>query len=181
MKRALLRSLLEKYTPWNEHEHRMWDRMKEFVSQHPDCFDRSLKIGHITGSAWVLDADESHVLLTHHRKLNKWLQLGGHADGEGDVRQVALREAIEESGLEIIRHLSPEIFDVDVHEIPARGEEPAHYHYDVRFRMAADRREPLCVSEESKELVWVPLIEVHQLTREESVLRMVEKTMSGFC
>jgi 8-oxo-dGTP pyrophosphatase MutT (NUDIX family) len=179
LKRALLLSLLETHTPWNEHEGRMRDRMKDFVNRQPDCFDRSLLVGHITGSAWVLDQDQALVLLTHHCKLNKWLQLGGHADGEGDVLLVALREAVEESGLESIWPFSREIFDVDVHEIPAHANDPAHLHYDVRFRLAANPNQPLRVSSESKELAWVPLREVHKLTREESVLRMVEKSLAG--
>ena len=91
-----------------------------FAAGHPDCCERTLAIGHFTGSAWLVSADGQRVLLTHHRKLHRWLQLGGHADGEGDLAAVALREAQEESGL---GGLSVEdfVFDLDRHLIPERG------------------------------------------------------------
>jgi ADP-ribose pyrophosphatase YjhB (NUDIX family) len=87
-----------------------------------------------------------------------------------------LREAREESGLEEIRPVSDKIFDVDVHEIPARASDPAHYHYDVRFLLEADRCQPLRMTGESKALQWVKIADVGKLTSEESVLRMVAKT-----
>lgn len=174
--RDLLLRLLDDHQPYDANEARMLERLHIFVSEHEDCFERSLGDGHVTGSAWVADLDRECVLLTHHVKLNKWLQLGGHADGEPDVLDVALREAREESGLENIRPVSDKIFDVDVHEIPARGSEPAHYHYDVRFLFEIDRRQPLRITQESKAIEWVKIIEVQNLTCEESVLRMVAKT-----
>ena len=150
--------------------------LRQFVETHPDCFERSLQIGHITGSAWIVDRDRSCALLTHHRKLNKWLQLGGHADGDPDILQVALREAREESGLRDIRAVSEDIFDVDIHVIPARGGEPEHRHYDVRFLLEADRNAPLTASLESRSLAWIPLERIAGLNAEESMARMVAKT-----
>jgi 8-oxo-dGTP pyrophosphatase MutT (NUDIX family) len=171
----LLRSLAS-YRPFDEHESRMLEILRRFVVEHADCFERSLSLGHITGSAWIVDLQREQVLLTHHHRLDKWLQLGGHADGDPDILRVALREAREESGVEALRSVSKAIFDVDVHEIPARGAEPAHYHYDVRFLLEADRNLPLCITSESKALAWVRLSEVDRLTKERSVLRMVAKT-----
>jgi len=152
--------------------------MQAFVAAHEDCFRRELGIGHVTGSAWVLSPDRRRVLLTHHRKLDLWLQLGGHADGEWDVRLVALREAREESGLVRVRLLADAIFDVDVHSIPARAREPAHFHYDVRFVCEADDMEPLVVSDESHDLAWVELDRVAVLSADRSVLRMVRKSLA---
>ena len=121
------------------------------------------------------------VLLTHHRKLDRWLQLGGHVDGEADLAAAALREAREESGLARLRLVSPEIFDVDRHRIPARGAEPEHWHFDVRFLIEADPAEPLAVSsDESKDLAWVRLEEVARLNPDESLARMVRKTVSAY-
>jgi hypothetical protein len=111
---------------------------REFGLQHADCFERSCVPGHFTGSAWLVDRTGQRVLLTHHRKLDRWLQLGGHADGDGDLAGVALREAEEESGLTDLV-VEPEIFDLDRHVIPARGNEPEHWHYDVRFVVCANR------------------------------------------
>ncbi len=151
-------------------------RFDDFVDSHPDCFHRSCRVGHVTGSAWIVDATGDRVLLAHHRKLGRWLQPGGHSDGEPDTLAVALREAREESGLDV-RALDDAIFDIDVHRVPARGREPAHRHFDVRFlvRAAHDR---FTVSEESHALAWVPAAGLGALTDEESVLRMARKWLA---
>jgi 8-oxo-dGTP pyrophosphatase MutT (NUDIX family) len=115
----------------------------------------------------------THVLLTHHRKLDRWLQLGGHSDGDPDTLAVARREAEEESGLPV-RVLGTAIFDLDVHEIPARKGDPAHYHYDVRFIFVADH-EGFEVSDESHDLAWVPIDGLADYSTEESLLRMGRK------
>ena len=125
----------------------------QFLDSHPDVFQRHHAPGHFTGSAWLVSADGERVLLTHHRKLGRWFQLGGHADGDTDLARVALREAEEESGLAGLV-VDPEIFDLDRHRIPERGREPAHWHYDVRFVVRATRDEGFIVGEESLELAW---------------------------
>lgn len=147
-----------------------------FVSEHPDCFERSCHVGHITGSAWVVDPARRQVVLTHHRKLDRWLQLGGHADGEADPLAVALREAREEAGLRRLRAVTPALFDVDCHRIPAQGPEPEHLHFDLRFLIEADPTEPLVVSDESHAVAWVPLGEVVRLNPSASLARLVRKT-----
>ena len=91
--------------------------------------------------------------------------------------RVALREAAEESGLRTLRPLSGDIFDVDIHAIPARGPEPQHLHYDVRFLLEADRAEPLIVSSESRSLAWVPLSRIVEWNAERSLTRMVKKVL----
>lgn len=163
-------------SPLDAHEAAMTADMIAFVEAHPDCAERSLQVGHLTGSAWIVDPGRSRTLLTHHRKLNKWLQLGGHADGELDPLSVALREAREESGLTRLRPVSDRIYDVDRHRIPARGAEPEHWHYDIRFLVEADPDEPLCVSDESHDLAWVPIARMADYNAEESMLRMARKT-----
>lgn len=147
-----------------------------FIAAHPDCLWRTCLEGHLTASAWIVDAGRTRTLLTHHRKLDRWFQLGGHVDGDADLAAAALREAREESGLARLRLVSPEIFDVDRHRIPARGAEPEHWHFDVRFLIEADPAESLGISEESKDLAWVRLGEVAALNPSESLARMVRKT-----
>lgn len=147
-----------------------------FVAAEPGCLLRACVPGHLTGSAWIVSPDRSRVLLTHHRKLDKWLQLGGHADGDPDLLAVALREAREESGLASVRALSADIFDLDRHWIPPREPDPGHYHYDLRFLLEADPRELLTLSHESKDLAWIELGQVTALNPEESMARMVRKT-----
>jgi 8-oxo-dGTP pyrophosphatase MutT (NUDIX family) len=162
------------------HEAEMVAETISFVAAEPDCLLRTCVPGHLTGSAWIVDAARKRTLLTHHLKLEKWLQLGGHADGDGDLLAVALREGLEESGLTGLRPVKTEIFDVDRHWIPARKTEPAHWHYDLRFMIEGDPGEPLVrAANESKELAWVPVSGVTALNPEESMARMVRKTLAG--
>ena len=147
-----------------------------FITANPDCLLRSCVPGHLTASAWIVDCSRRWTLLTHHHKLDRWLQLGGHVDGSPDLLAAALREGVEESGLTRLAPVSAEIFDVDLHRIPARGVEPEHWHYDVRFLIEADRDEPLQISNESKDLAWIELTRVAELNPSESMLRMVRKT-----
>lgn len=175
MHRTPLLTLLRPYKPLNEAERAMWLDTILFVEQHPDCFERSLLIGHITGSAWIVSPEGGQVILIHHRKLDRWLQPGGHADGDPDVAAVALREAREETGLTSLKLVSPTIYDVDVHLIPAKGEVPAHHHYDIRFLFVADPAEPFLHSAETKDIKWVDYEKVPFFTPDKSVLRMIYK------
>ncbi len=160
------------------HEAAMTAETIRFVEAHADCLLRSQLSGHLTGSAWVVDAARARTLLTHHRKLDLWLQLGGHADGDPGLAAVGLREAREESGLTRLRLVSPDIFDLDRHWIPERKDVPAHWHFDLRFLIEADPGEALVVSDESHDLAWVELGRVAALNPEESMARMVRKTQA---
>lgn len=154
------------------------DRMRRFITSAPDCFERSHAEGHITGSAWLVNPSGEKVLLTLHHKLQRWMQTGGHADGEPDTLRVALREAEEESGIPGIQPVSPEIFDIDIHLIPARPAkgEPEHYHYDVRYMLRAPH-EAFIVSEESDALAWWTAEDFAARTAEldEAVQRMARR------
>jgi len=174
--RAPLLGELERYRAADAREAAMLEQLRAFVAENEDCFERTLAAGHVTGSAWVVDRALEAVLLTHHRKLGRWLQLGGHADGDADVRRVALREAREESGIDAIVLANDGIYDVDVHEIPARRDEPAHLHYDVRFAFFADRAAAPRVSDESHEVAWVSLSDLEPLGVDDSVRRLAAKT-----
>lgn len=176
MNRDLTLQLLDAHQPADEHEAQMLADIKQFVQSYDNFHSRQQLAGHLTGSAWVISEDRSHALLTYHGKFDCWVQLGGHVDDDADMLSASWREAREESGLENVTPLSDQIFDVDVHAIPANPKEPAHFHYDIRFLFAADRTVPLVISNESKDLAWVEIEKIAELTAEESVLRMVRKT-----
>ncbi|WP_238346246.1 NUDIX hydrolase [Luteimonas saliphila] len=143
-----------------------------------DPFERTRLAGHFTASAWLVDRSRQRVLLTHHRKLGLWLQLGGHADGDRDLARVALREAEEESGLCGLR-VEPGIFDLDRHHIPAHGDVPGHWHYDVRYVVHAGPSEDFVVSAESHALAWR---EIHEIAddadADASLRRMARKWLA---
>lgn len=141
-----------------------------FVLNNPDCFSRANK-GHLTGSAWIVHDSRTKALLTHHKKLNIWVQLGGHADGNPDILKVAQTEALEESGIPDLILLSPEIYDIDIHAIPG----PCAYHYDVRYLLQAPKDAKIQVSDESHDLAWIPFDQLPKYVNERSVLRMADK------
>lgn len=175
MKRNKLFHLLQAYTPAGEREITCKMEMLRFIENHEDCFERSLEIGHITASSWLLSKDGSKALLMHHAKLNLWCQLGGHCDGDGDVLEVAVKEACEESGITQIRPVLGEIFDIDIHSIPESSREKSHYHYDVRFLLQVASDEEIAANSESKELRWISKNKEELPTEELSVVRMFEK------
>lgn len=179
MHRKPLLDALARYAALHPVEAACAARLAAFVRAHPDCFERSCAPGHVTGSAWILSPDRSHFLLTHHRKLDRWLQVGGHADGDPDPAAVALREAREESGLARLDFAWPTApgvpFDLDIHEIPARASEPAHLHHDVRYLLVAAPGLSLAVSDESHALRWFPCGRASDTLGEPSLRRMAEK------
>lgn len=176
--RHSLLSLLENYIPLNREEQFSKDMIINFVKNNKDCFLRSNMAGHITASCWLLSPNSEEILLTHHKKIGLWLQLGGHADGDHDVRRVALMEAREESGIEGIVMVDDGIFDAEVHAIAEHQGVPAHLHYDVRFLMRAPHKE-FAVSEESHNLAWVPIERLADgIDFTESLKRMAKKTGS---
>ncbi|AHM60005.1 NUDIX hydrolase [Flammeovirgaceae bacterium 311] len=178
MTRNHLLAELRLYKPYSQREQEHLRKITSLLEREGDCFLRSRADGHFTASAWVVSPDLQQVLLMHHRKLDKWLQPGGHADGDTNLPGVALREAHEESGLTSLRLLRTEIFDVDVHPIPARGDEKEHYHYDLRYLLTANPNEKLLPNGESKGFAWVSVHEVEKLTAANpSILRMVNKTL----
>jgi hypothetical protein len=163
MHRRPLLDMLARYRDAFPGEADVVDRISALVESHIDCFERTCRPGHITGAAWILSSDRRRCLLTHHRKLDRWLQLGGHADGPIEGVLMPL--------------------DLDVHHIPARHDaeghvvEDAHEHHDIRFLLIAHAGQEICISDESHDLGWFTPDEVLELTDEESVLRMLHKTL----
>lgn len=175
MNRTKLLILLQNYFPEYPEEIAFKPQIIEFIKQNPQCFERSLEIGHITASAWLLNKDQSQALLMHHTKLNKWFQLGGHCDGDCDVLRVAVKEAQEESGINQIFPLIEQIFDIDIHLIPENKKEKAHFHYDIRFLLYITNDEQIIQNNESKELRWINKNLDTLPTQNPSVVRMFNK------
>ena len=178
MHRQQLLQLLSYYkTPYME-EAAMVERTRRYVGQHTNCFERTLLSGHVTGSAWVVSPQRTHVLMMHHRKLDLWLQPGGHADGDADILRVVLKETAEESGVDLnnVKLVSEAIFDVDIHTVHASEHDPRHEHFDIRFLVEIDDQLPLPGNDESHQIGWIPLGQVARFNNARSIYRMVQKT-----
>ena len=147
-------TLLESYFSEDLLEQENKKKMMDFILSEENCFERSCKYGHFTSSCWIESFDGNSILLTHHKKFNDWLQLGGHADGDNDLLRVSLKEGFEESGIEL-EPISNEIFDIGVHFIPEYKDVGPHYHFDVRFYLKAINNDNFIISDESNDLKWV--------------------------
>jgi 8-oxo-dGTP pyrophosphatase MutT (NUDIX family) len=158
-----------------QEEHSSRDRMIELLDNRDDCFLRTAFPAHFTGSAFIVNADGSQMLLHHHRKLDRWLQFGGHCDGDENVLRVAQREALEECGIADLIVASARPFDLDLHEIPAHRDEPTHWHYDVRYILIAPEGAVHNISAESKELRWFSADEMDTLPLDAGLRRVVAK------
>lgn len=166
---------LEKYQAWDKNEEAMVQDTISYLNGTDDYLGKINPEGHITGSAWIVNPKRNKVLLTHHLKLNIWVQLGGHTELDESVLESAYREGLEESGLTTLKVVSEDIYDVDVHLIPARKQEQAHYHYDIRYIFEADDQMDFVVSDESHDLKWVEIDKISHYSTDRSILRMVEK------
>ena len=178
MHRTQLLNALRAYRTVFPEEAAMVERTCRFVTEHEDCFDRKLYPGHVTASAWVVNPARDHVLMLHHKKLDMWLQPGGHADGDPDVLNVVLKETSEETGLDPrhIRLVDDRIFDVDVHVVHPNAFDPRHLHFDIRFLVEVDDDIPIPGNDESHQILWVPLNRVLSFNNLRSIYRMVQKT-----
>ena len=167
--------LLLAYEPQSSDQIQLKEQFINFIHEHPQCLARDNFYGHITASAWVVDIACEKALLTLHRKIGLWLQCGGHAEGDPDLMRVAMRELSEESGLVDLKPIIPGIFDLDLHRIPAVGQDPSHLHFDVRFFLQLQQAQPLVISEESIDLAWYSAEEIQDLNTDASVLRLCQK------
>ncbi len=169
---ALARAILERYAPREEEQRKTRDAMLSFLDLHPqDAHLRTCVEGHLTASALVIDESRAKALLTFHKKLKRWLQLGGHCDGDANLPGAALRESWEESGIDELA-IDPQPVDLDIHLIPARTNEPAHLHLDTRFFVYAPAGARETLSAESLSLRWFGAAELGPIETDASVRRL---------
>lgn len=174
-----LLAFLDSFEPESARDRSARETAKAFVRTNVNVLHRSNLQGHFTASAFVMDPERTRFLLVRHRKLGKWIQPGGHADGDADLLAVASREVREETGLEP-EPANGRIFDIDIHRIPAAPGVPAHLHYDVRFLFVADPGAPLSLKrDECHEAAWMSRAEARRrgIVLEPSVERMVTRAL----
>lgn len=166
---------LRRYTPVDALEAQYHRAIIDLLTNTPDPFSRNtFAPGHITASCFIIDGD--NLLLHRHRRLARWLQMGGHVEGEETPEQTSLREGAEESGLGDLQFVFDGVFDLDVHAIPAGKGEPDHRHYDVRFLARTGSPASISIDPgESEDLAWVPLDRAVALMNEEASTRVIRK------
>ena len=165
------RGTVERYAATGPHQVAERRRILDFIDGHPDALERSCLTGHLTTSALVVDAARERGLLTHHKKLGLWLQLGGHCDGDGNLVASAWREATEESGIAGLA-IDPVPVDLDIHTIPEFRGVPEHLHLDVRFIVHAPPGAVETVSDESHALGWFAPDALGEIASDDSVARL---------
>jgi 8-oxo-dGTP pyrophosphatase MutT (NUDIX family) len=144
----------------------------EHLEAHPDGMWKACEAGHLTASALVIDPEHGRVLLTLHKKLRMWLQMGGHCEPQDtSLAAAALREATEESGIAGLTLLPGGPVRLDRHPIPA----PCHWHLDVQYAAVAPPGATQAISDESLDLRWFPYADVPDVA-DESVVRLLEAT-----
>lgn len=168
---ARARATIEAWRPRDGRQREARAFVLDWIDGHPDALLRSCLEGHLTASTLLLDARGERALLTLHGKLGRWLQLGGHCDGDGNLAGSALREGLEESGIPGLE-IDPELIDLDCHRIPARPGEPEHWHLDARFLTRAPAGAEPRLGPESKALRWFAPEELAAVTRDDSVERL---------
>lgn len=150
--------------------------LAHLVDGRADAADRTTRPGHLTGSAFVIDATAEHALLLFHTKLQRWLQPGGHADGDMNLAAVALREATEESGIDGLR-VWPEPIDLDIHRVAPPKEDP-HLHLDVRYLVVAPPGAQPSGNEESQALRWVAEADLTTYDVDAGLLRLADRAFT---
>ena len=156
---------LNRFRPCNEQEETDKNQILSLLSGGQDLYTRDNPVAHLTASSWVVSPDRKQVLLIYHNLYRSWAWMGGHADGDRDLCRVALRETREESGLQDLTLVSPDIFSlesltVDGHEKHGKYVS-SHLHLNVTYLLEADPRQPIRVKpDENSGVAWFPVEEV---------------------
>ena len=177
---AQLFAELVSYQAADELDARHYAAFLELLSDPTDAFERTrFGPGHITASLFIIDEPAHALLLHHHRRLNRWLQMGGHVEEGESTVVAALREGREESGLGDLQLITGAILDLDVHPIPAGKGEPDHFHFDVRYLACTLDPSGIAMDhKESNQLAWIPLDEAEALMNEAASSRVIRKIRS---
>lgn len=175
-----LKEQLEKFVPINSQEIKDKEMFLYYLNKFEDVLTRKNEIAHFTSSAFVLNKDRDKALMIHHNIYNSWTWTGGHADGESNLLEVALREVNEETGIHSAKPITSEIFVIDT--LPVLGHEkrgkyvPAHIHLSVAYLFEADEKEKLFVKEdENSDVKWISIDQIIGCSTEPYMKRVYEK------
>lgn len=178
-----LKQQLANYTPYNEQEQSDLGIMCSLLASSPDIFTRENKVAHFTASSWILNKDHTKVLLIYHNIYDSWAWTGGHADGETDLMDVALREAKEETGIQTIHPVSDDIFSLEILTVDGHEKRGAyvssHLHLNVTYLLEADDTETLTIKEdENSGVTWFSIEEALQVSNEPWMVERIYKKLN---
>lgn len=174
---------IEDYCSFNEQEKEDKELMLLFLRRHNNCFTRKNKFGHFTASVWAVNKERTKVLMIYHKIYNSWSWIGGHADGQENLKEVALKELGEETGIRNLSLISDKIFSIEILTVDGhekKGEYvPGHLHFNITYLVECDEREELVKNEEETEGVrWCNMKELPALVSESWMLeRIYQKLM----
>lgn len=173
------KQLIKEYLEKNPTEHS--EVLLDFINNQEDFYARTNQVGHITGSAFILNSSLDKALLILHGKYNKWVSPGGHVDPGENSLQAASRESGEEVGISDLELLKAEILDIDIHRIPAATKngvfEPEHWHFDVRYLFKVQNSANVDLNTlEAKGFKWPTLEEIAQ-DEDKSISRQATKAI----
>jgi 8-oxo-dGTP pyrophosphatase MutT (NUDIX family) len=171
---------IKKYIPYNEEEAQDKKVALLSIDQFDNLLTRENPLIHVTSSGYILNNDGTKVLMIHHNIYKTWCWTGGHADGDEDLLHVAIKEAKEETGVENIRAVTPEILSLDILEVIGhfkRGKYvSAHLHLSIAYLLEADEAEELKVKEdENSGVKWLPINEIHKYSNEPNMIKLYKK------
>lgn len=175
-----LREQIEKYIPYNEQEENDKEMMLNYIDTFKDVLTRENKMCHFTASNWIVNKERTKVLMAYHNIYQSWAWTGGHADGNSNLLQVALKEAREETGLINLKVLSNGIYSLEILTVDSHKKRgkfvPSHLHLDCCFLLEADEKEEVRIKEdENSGIKWVDINSVIEITKEEKMKTIYQK------
>ncbi|MGG7177885.1 NUDIX hydrolase [Clostridium paraputrificum] len=171
---------IKNYIPYNDQEKADKYNIIEAINKHNNLLTRENKVMHITSSGYIVNKTKDKVLMIYHKIYNSWSWTGGHADGDEDLLYVAIKEAKEETGLEVVTPISNKIFSLDI--LPVNGHfkngsfVSSHLHLSVAYLLEADENHTLTINEEETNGVkWIPIDEINIHCSEADMIKLYEK------
>ena len=180
MKLNGLKEQIEHFEPFNEQERADKEMMLEYINTFTDVLTRGNKMCHFTASNWIVNKERTKVLMIYHNIYQSWAWTGGHADGDGNLLHVALKEAEEETGLKNLKVLKQDIYSLEILTVDShikRGKfVPSHLHLDCCYLWEADENETLKIKEdENSGVKWIDINKVIEITNEPKMIPIYQK------
>ncbi|MBD5460045.1 MAG: NUDIX hydrolase [Lachnospiraceae bacterium] len=177
---------IKDYRPVNEQEACDKERMIQYMTHNARCLEREDQTAHFTASAWTVNKERTKTLMVYHNIYDSWSWIGGHADGSEDLRQVALRELQEETGVRNAALVSGQIFSLEILTVDGHVKKgvyvPGHLHLNVTYLAEADEAETLIVNEaENQAVKWWSFEDALKVPKEPWLVKwvyqkLIEKT-----